>query len=387
MSIGVRGQYLFKFGTTDINDFLKEEDLVSFTLIEESGNILPVFELIFNTLDVNVLKRLNEGNIISIGCSLNQQDRSKDILVTANYRITKARFSKAGKAKYRIGLVGIYDALSYTAVGRLRILKKKNSVEAIKEIVTPIFGTRSLDFNVDSAKDVQNWIQYSITDKSFVNNIWMHSNINTNTFMAIGISSDGKFILKDMRQAANPTGDEFRFVISRKTDKDIKYEGDYFVESNAGFLNHWMGYGRQKHVFNQELGIESDILEQPEVLLTMTGNLPRSADIEKRIGEPVSIGENVHANYWKSYAKNIQSLATFSNITLTLTFNNLFPPLRVLDLVGFSDVEINEQLTSAESHAGKYFISKIARTISERQLVTTVQLSRESISSQQGELR
>lgn len=374
--IGVDGQYLFIFTLADKDDFIQEDALETFLLVEEAGNVLPTFELIFTTKDEKILRYINEGNKLKVSFG-----RSKDDLLDGEFSISSSIVSRQGSSKYRITLKGLYAALPYVAVGRKTIYSGLSGIEVINQIAGTYF-TR--DFSINSSSDSQNWVQHNIPDKKFVNDVWMHSYI-PNSFIGVGISSDGRFILKDMKALVSQDS-KFRFTTKVSSDKDIYYDGDYFVQSSSGFVNHWLGYGRQKHVYNIEDGTESDILENSQTLLALSRTLSRTSSISKRIAEAGLLSDNVHGNYWKAFLTNLQYLALFSSCQLSLSFHNRFEGIKVLDLVMFNEEEL-EQDQATEHYSGKYFVSKVARSISNRQFATTIQLCRESFGNTQGELR
>lgn len=373
--ISVEGQYIFIFSLADKGDFIDEDDLISFLLVEEAGNVLPTFDFGFTTKDETILRYLNEGNNLKISFG-----KDKDSLIDIELVISSFVFHRAGESKLVIEIKGLYSALPYISTGKIRTINS-SGIAAINQVVSDYFIP---DFNIIASSDSQNWIQHNIPDKKFVNEIWMHSYL-ANSFIGVGISSNGEFILKDMKAlvAEDPS---YRFTTNIEKDTDIYYDGDYVVTSNAGFLNHWIGYGRQKHLFTIEEGSELNSLQSSESLLALTGTLARSAAISKRIAQAGVLSDNVHANYWNAFLQNLQSLAIFSSCQITLSFHNIYIPLRILNLVMFLDTGIGQK-QATEYYSGKYFVSKVARSISNRQFTTTVQLSRESLSDSRGELR
>lgn len=374
--IGTEGQYLYQFTVGDREDFIQEEDLISFLLVEEAGNVLPSFELGFTTKDEKILSYLNEGNSLKITFG-----RTKDNLIDVSLSVLYLETNKGGESKYMIELKGLLSSLPYVSVGKINIFESLSGVEVINQIASNYFIPT---FGITKSSDSQNWIQANIPDKKFVNDVWMHSYM-ADSFIGIGISSDGKFILKDMKALVSEES-LYKFTTNPEKTKDVYYDGDYKVVSKTGFFNHWVGYGRQKHVFNLEDGTESDSLESTESLLALTNTLSRTSDISKRIAEVGVIGDNVHVNYWKAYLRNLQSLAIFSSSSISFSFHGRYIPIRVLDLVMFIEDELNHKQAN-EHYSGKYFVTNVARNIANRQFATTVRLSRESFGAIRGDLR
>lgn len=385
MTIGVEDQYIYIFsikqGDVTKNDFIQEDDLHTFSLIEEAGNSLPTFKLIFDTQDASVLPYLNEGNDIQITFGVS----SRSDKITSSFSILRMNYSRKGESKYAVYIIGIYSALKYLSEDAIKQYTNMSGIEAIKEVVSASFRT---DFNVSKSKEIMTWLRPNISAKTFVNETWMHSYIN-GSFIGIGIDSSGTFILKDMKLESSNYAEKarFNFTVNKKENTDILYDGDYAVGSNTGFLNQWMGYGREKHVFGMETGVDEDILEDSSILLTNASSFVRTSDILKKKAEAGFSNDNVHENFWKAYYTNLQSLALFSAHKITLSFHNNYQPIKILDVVTFSDTELNRQEAAAGTSAGRYFVCKVVRNISNRQSVTIVQMCRESISDVKGNLR
>ena len=75
----VDNQYLVSFsleGTTVLKDFIEEEDLLKFTIIEEAGNVLPSFELIFKLRKSSIISYLNEGNVVKFQFGVDKRKMS-----------------------------------------------------------------------------------------------------------------------------------------------------------------------------------------------------------------------------------------------------------------------------------------------------------------------
>jgi len=109
------------------------------------------------------------------------------------------------------------------------------------------------------------------------------------------------------------------------------------------------------------------------------------------MGEPVVICENVDKDFWKTYHDNKTYLALFGMVKITLAFVSMMDSpdpfkLRPLDLVMFKDDQ-PEQDSAEATRAGLYFIRKISRGMAARQFLTTVELCREGLADQTGELR
>lgn len=374
--IGVDGQYIAWFNIAEKKDFIEEDSLLSFTIIEEAGNVLPTFELMFTQDDSKIIKYINEGNILgfTFGKSLESAQ------YTTRLRITSKNIVRQG-SKYQITITGLTNTLDYVASCKVRQFAGMSGVAAIKSVCSEYFSMVS---NVSTSTDSQTWVQYNTPDKEFVNQLWMHSYI-PRSFLAIGITIENKFILKDIIKAIK---DKPKWTFISKDSKkanEIAIDGDYALQSDSGFINHWIGYGRTKELRNIDTGSDIQLSASPSPILATNSKLDRS-DPGRRVAPFSLLNDNVHTNYWSAYYQNMMYLTLMNSIRVVLSYSNQFVDMSVLDLVMFEerdseDIMLNEQLS------GLYFITKIVRTYTKKKLIVTCELNRESFGSIRGEFK
>jgi len=364
--IGVEGQYVVRFDLEGTQDFVRAEDIIDFTIIEEAGNVLPSFEFVLSVSDLDILYKLHEGNTLEVVMGAKQTDMSNISLVPLSRSI-----QKQGEGKYLVRLAGLCNSMKYILNCQTRAFSNQSGVAAITSIANTYFD---IDSNATS-RDTQTWIQPNCPDKKFVNNIWMHCNMG-DSFLALGITSDGKFVIKDMLSllASEPA---WRLVDAPGGKaNEIFYDPDFFVEGESGFLNKWAGYERIKSVYTLESGANASISPSIDTML-IEGTLERLADVGTRAAENGLLSDNVHSNYWSSYLRNLSYLAVFSSFKLYTSYQNVYHGMKILDLVYFADTM---PVTHAAllSHSGHYIVTKISRSLTDQRFVTTCQLSRES---------
>lgn len=367
--IGILGQYCFIFSLAEKKDFINEADLIEFKIFEEAGNVLPTFQLEFRATDNTIPRLLNEGNnlIVSIGTSTNDLEDYK-LVIQKTIELRQGLNSK----KYIV--TGMLSALLYHK-NNLLITPKQDGVTTIQQIASKNF---IFDSNITSLNtDFMNWIQYNISDKKFINDVWLHTYI-PNSFLAIGISMDNRFILRDIRKKFEDGGFDWRLSSRSESVKDISYDGDYTIEKKSGFINAWLGYKRIKPIYDLETGDFEEINQEVKPLLAITDKLLRNVDIEEKNAEIGVKSSNVHSNYWKAYLNNLSNLVVFSTVKVTLSFSNQFKKVRVLDSVMFSEVDTENSNTSMESSSGLYIVTKVGRILSNRQYITILDICRES---------
>lgn len=379
----VNKQFIFKFSVGTFKDFLSLEDLIQFKTHEEAGGVLPTFDLTFNVNNPELSKQLNEGNTIKVSYGLDIENMvDTELFVTKQFNINEGGYSNK-----TIRIVGVLDRFEFSNNPFMTISDKKSGVEVINDVAGKYF---KVDSNITASNDSQNWIQNNITDRAFLKILSLHSFL-TDSFIGTAIGLDGKFILRDMKKKLSDNFD-WRFTQTPDVNKnnDITFDSDFLPVSDNGFINSWLGYGRKKNINTIEDGTTNEILESFKPLMALTSTLSRKATMEAKFAESGILNDNVHTNYHRAYLKNISNLAIFSSARITLTFQNLFKPIQLLDVAMFKTTESggDEQGSlSSEVYAGLYFVSKITRNVQDGTILTTVELCRESFNANVGNLK
>ena len=381
MPIGVKGQYWAMFEIGGIKDFLKEEQLLCFKIIEDTGNIIPIFQLDICIWDELVLKYINEGKnlIISMGKTI-------DKMTSATFKITKSVPTPEGEHKIRVHMVGIFAEMSYLTDKKVLITDKITSVAAIQQTILKHKGF-TFSTNVTSA-DAMHWIQPNITDKKFVSGIWTHSYI-PDSFPAIGTTTTGEFRYRDIKKLAKDEGEKPKFIfkavkVEDKKDNEIIYDIPYDYSNNSTLNNMLYAYGKEKLVANLEAGDFTLLTQNPITpTLAMSNDANTDKDVSPRYDEHSNQSvDNVHAQFWKAKIQNLVNLFTFSTIKLKVFFAMDYQEIHVLDLVYFKEEELQSQRKySSETITGLYVITKVCRVIENRTFKTYVEMCRETPNS------
>ncbi len=374
--IGVDGQYIFKFSIGNNFDFIDNNSLNSFFISEESGNALPTWSINFDTEDVNILALLNEGNDFKIAFGTDSNNMQEVSLAT-----TKKTYETAGNNRLQISALGVIASLSYITIANKQITDKKSSIEVIKEIANKHFR---VDTNINSSNDSQNWIQPNITDKAFIDQLALHTYLD-DSFLATAICYDNTFRIRDIKKTAIEKY-KYKFTNNVKQSNDIYRTGISEFVSESGFINCWVGYGREKLIHSLEEGTTDKVIEDITPLIALTKKLTRRADIEKRSAVSGIHNENTHSKYHQAALRNIMGLAVFSSERNRISFDNQLINIHPLDLVMFKQAEINSN-QSSEFESGLYFVGAIGRSLSNSTLTTTIDLYRESSNAIRGDLK
>lgn len=382
--IGITDQYLLKFsvaGSKTLTDFIDDPDLISFKLIEEAGNLLPIFELAFYVNEEEIFQVLHEGN--DLDCTFGTNENNS---FSCKLTVTKSSTSKSGTEKRIVYLAGMYSVIPYITNSKMFISDYKSAIEVMIDKAKSNFGIKNVISNITKSNDKQRWIQPNSSDKKFINELWLHADL-PNSFPAIGITSAGNFIIKDIVKDVQQGEDTLMWnflpsfkISNNPKDKDISYDGNATIETNTGFINNWIGYGKELHELNLDTSSDSKILETADPVIAMSKRMAKRIEIDKKFASIGFKNENVHENYWTSYQKNIASLASFQNIKVAFSFQSYFKHVKILDKVYFSEGNISG-VGSADFSAGIYYITKVSRNITHRMLSTTVFLQRETLNS------
>ena len=374
--IGIEGQYLFIFSIGGKDDFLDSKSLTNFVITEESGNSLPTWKIEFTTEDPELLLVFNEGNDfeVSFGQTLEKLKSTKLL-------ITKRILSGEGAQKLYVVALGVYSAMDYIINPVKQISDKKSGIEILVDTVSKHF---KVDTNVNSSEDSQNWIQPNIPNSVFVDNLWLHSYI-ANSFIGTAITFEGEFIIRDIKALVQEDY-KFRFTNKVEEDNDISYSGDYYLESEAGFINCWVGYGKKKLIHSLEDGSQSTDSETIKPLLALTKNLNRRSGIKDKATISGMHNENTHSNYWQAALRNVMGLSIFSSEKNTLSFSNNLVDIHPYDLVMFKDEDIVSANQSSEFQSGLYLVGAVGMSVSNNDLVITIDLYREAFNAIEGEL-
>lgn len=373
MSISVAGQYYLQFDIASKTDFIDQANFIGFDLIEEAGNVLPTFQFSFYTNDASIPSLLQEGNDLKITFGKSNEDAMATSLV-----VTKLQMSVGGVNMKMISCVGFLSSLAYINSGVINITPEQSGVEAIIAAASQHF-IMSKDNNITASDDVQRWIQPNESAKSFISKVWMHCDL-PNSFPAIGISSDGQFIIKDMVKDIG-TAAKYNFTNNPiPNTTDIGYLGNPQISVNTGFINSWVGYDKQRLVYDINAGTDETITTTVESIISLTSVLSKRTGVTGRFDSIGAISGNTHANYWSSFQRNLTYLAAFGNLTVMIKIPNLMFPVKVLDKVMLRDTDAaTAGRISNDFNSGVYYVSKVARNIVSKSIITTVFLCRESV--------
>ena len=386
--IDIKGQVRFIFSIGDpvakknpYNDFLSFEQLLTFTIIEEAGNILPTFRLEMQLIEEEVIKKFNEGNVLWV-----MYGRDQDHMKKSKLRIMRLDTYPVGNDTRVVLLRGFLDTMGWLNTTHCKLYPNMTAIEVMQNVAGQFFTP---ELNGLVSQDRMNWIQPNISYKRFINEVWMHTNL-TNTVPLVAITMDGRFIVKGINQLEKI---DWKLTYGDLVnDRYIPYQGGYSLESRSGFFNSWFGYGREKKVFDWETGNTVFSEEDVKVFLAQAKSLNRQSETEPRYDNASFRNDNVHPAYWDAFLKNMSYLTSGSSVKLSCRVIDYYFDVSVLDSVLFLDriQGVGYDQTKAEAEkfvSGRYVVSKVVRNISNRQFSMMLELNKETMNEEMGDLR
>ena len=375
MLFGKEGQYVCTIDIEGIDeDFMEHDDLEILKIVEEAGNVLPTFLLHFTTYLEDVLAKLNDGTIIKVSMGV-------DIEHMEDYELSVSKFSSEviGNTNIKIVCVGFASKINYITDQPVQITDEKSGVEAALEAAAKHF---EVDTNITKSKDKMNWIQYSITDKKFVNDCLLHSNV-AGSFVASAISASGKFILRDIKKYLKSIKGKYDWKFTKDNDgleNTIIIEGNLKIESRSGFINNWTEYNKIANGLDVTKGGTIDTFSDDSgVLLALSSELDKAKSIKDRFSGTRMLSDNVHEDFWVCYEKNLKALANLSRLGIPVSFSNEFKKVELLQIAMYSQPSTNNENEASEYVTGLYIISNVTKTIQSNMYNTTCILNREAL--------
>lgn len=377
--IGVDGQYFLTVSIEGKEDFLVEEDLILFKLQEETGNVLPRFELEFLTSDEKLIAQLNEGNTVSVVLGRSRDDGDR---IESQIQIVIPKENKESSEKRRVHLLGVYKNLAYTNNPSTEITDKMTGMEVVQK-----YASQNWEADIQpttSDDEPMPWMKQFTTNKKMVDKALSHLLLTTGVPIC-GITSKGVFIVRNIEdlKSEEPV---WNFTRDPQKSNDMFFDGDPTTINEGTFNNTTNNYGRAVRVFDTIQGTSKLIEYKGKPQLSQTGTLPRSKDILMIPGTNEFRTDTVHPDYELAALKNSTELTSLSSVRTAITIPRVFFPIQVVDPVTLADKGIgaSSALTNTFT-SGTRIVTKVCRIIANRQFSTYVEMVVESINAPEGE--
>ena len=368
---GIVGSWVASFSIGGVN-ITDQTGFESFKIVEEAGNQLPTFELIFRTTDAGLLSFINEGNVISAGMGVTQ------INLTTNLRPMSKDISRADSSSLRFHITGFYDAIDYLANTKTSTTDEISSLEAMQAITSQHFTN---DYSTSSANDKMNWCQHGIPNQSMVEHLWQHADLGSGNFPMIGITSDGTFRL---RTASDLTSGNYQWNFTNAEQlggSTVPFHYDYNIKSDTGFTNIVAAYQKSADIVDLDKGPGSIFTTNPVGLFGQSSSLEQSSSIAAGAAGALLSNINHHTNFNQAKADNVTNLANASSTKLNVSNSDYFFPIKLLDVIMFTD--FLEDASSVQSFSGLWVVTEVSRSIEEGKFHTQITATRESMNNVQ----
>ena len=369
--IEYENQFKMIFSIGEYNDFLREENLFLLKLNERVGCVLPEFEIQFKISNSNLFKVLNETNELKLSMGV------KEIQIDVPLKIYKKHVETNSEGNYTITAQGLLSNSAFLFSPQSRTFGNATSngqaisgLEIIGAIAKENFQT--IDANIENSQDYMLRIQPGISNKQAIEEIW-HTLYTPETFITMGITSQGKFKIRDIRQLVG-TEPNWNFTFQPKNvSKDIEPKGNAILDDESGINNYLFGYIRQQEFWDEDSGDQYVSQTGNATLFSLASSFNRDNIVMQN--PQVARNENMYTEYWEAYMTNLSNLALFSSVTYQLQFQPWWYPVEILDLA-MLNVE-DPKGVSEEAFSGLYTISAVSRVFKKRKITTVVGLNRE----------
>jgi len=368
--IGITGEYALTINIGEKSDIVLPQDLVSFKLIEEVGNVVPLIEIIIRVYSEDLIRYLNSNNLCSIGIG-----KTTDFTIYGKYIILNRERIETATNSILIKLTGIYDCVKYINAGVI-YGNHESSFNIIKELVSNYFTFES---DLSNSNDKMNWWSFNKPVNKFVTDLWLHSN-HANELPLLGITSSGTFrylSLVNRLKSGNPDWVFTTNLEERQSNNNfVVLDSVPTIQSNLATNSALLGFPRSRIVHNIAK-IKSKVSTAGKIKLLNSGQESQLNNIGSVLSKISFINENVHEKYYDMYDYNTKALLSLNNYNAKCVFHHDFRDIKILDTVILKDNNFINSINS--DFAGIWLVKKVSRTIIDHKLYTIVILSKDGI--------
>ena len=373
MTIFLENQFVCRFSVANYTDFILLEDLRELTYIETAGNVLPVMTLKFVLRDMDIANFLNQGNIFNMSIGRTQLD-----LIDMQFLLIGDNMASDWNVNSTVTIQGVLYVPQYSLVDRTDVHADMTSFEVIETVTMPYFKFKS---NAKKVNDKMNWHQLNVNDKAFLRKVWLHSYINSDTFLAFAVDCDTVYF-KDIK-AALTYETPWRFTISGVSSESSKliHYGQVFVKNDYGTTSRIAG--QLTDVYDTDLTFGNTKITNPTLknLTTLDTNKLNVLAKDNSQKQFTYSSSEYHPRYHQAYNQNVKNLVMFSTLRSYISIAGQFKTLKLLDLVNIDNDSPDPRNT------GLGFVTGLVYQIKDKRLVTNITICKEGANGMQGDLR
>lgn len=335
-----------------------------FTLHEQAGLIIPMFELVLFQTDYSLYRSIIKTNLkikISYGSEI-------DSVKTHEFSLLNYVYVQTNKG-YKLSLTGILNVKDFTnKIGISANKEKSNNILSSLKTVKPI-----IDYEGD---DKQVWIRHNCTEKDFAERVIKHAYIEEKDLVMSALTVKKELIVKGYKKSIKAKETlEFKEEKENESPDKIRIDG-FQLESDSAIWSNFLSEGRQ-------LPVVSAKDRKMELIKPTQGSLKNSKSYQEQLDnvhhKPLLDNGNCHDNYYKAWLNNLNYFVqlirnnVYINISKSFLDNN---DLKLLDTVKFTPDNPNNQ-DFVDSISGKYILTEKITEITQKGFKHTVRINRD----------
>lgn len=373
MACEVAGQYKFTVTIGDFEDFLTDDKLIQFLLIENIGLSLPYWELKFDCVFPELLRYFNEKQSIQVQLGTSSKDLEPIELV-----IKKPIIVPQTADCSTVTLRGFTKMHQYLENETKASYENKTTLELAQQIASK-YGLQ-FKSNMSATNDMMTYYQPGMSDYKFLFTEWLHSYYADNDIIIPTITTNGFMTYNSLTKLIADTDlTKLPTFVDNKPEKDeILVNANTGAESNTTMSNMLGNYMKERDVFDIDTGIlqHIDVSNNTPIISESKAN-SIDESISKSSGFFVQ-SSNVHKNYYKQELVNTQKFFTLQSAKQWVSaadtlVSKVYPGDLCLYMTKKGNGQVNDQTS------GMYLTTKRVISIKDRRVHTNFLISRENM--------
>lgn len=310
--------YTIQISNEKYENLVFADQLVTLTLTEVIGNLLPMFTMTFIDNDYQKLEYMNEKSPITIGYQL-------DGNMVSNQFIIKPKNPIFNNTAYTCAIGGYLNKFEYfKGLPKVPYIEG-TSCEALEQLASAYFKFQSSGLQTD---DKMVWLHNGKNARNFIQDIWKHM-YSPSSLPLISIGLDGIFRLEDLAHLIQQKP-KYKFADSMSEGYEL-YASAQASDNSSGTTSIF-GYTSERNIILEDnLEVVTSTVK-PEVVMNTSIQL-NEADMPTRPLAPMFQSTNVHKHWYEAFHQNIVRWSSLNSNTVQLTLQDNLLPLNLMDMI------------------------------------------------------
>lgn len=371
-AFGVGSQYRMSVSIGNREDFLTEDKFIKFIIIDNIGLSLPYWELQFDCVFPDLLKYMNEKQIVSIKIG-----RDINTIIEFSLVIKKPIIKPVSADCVNVTLRGFLSILQYLELEKVGIYENKTTKD-LAQIKAKDYGLQFVS-NIDNTKDLMTYYQPYYSDYKFLFTEWLHSYTIDGDIIIPTITASKKLTYNSLNKLITTfdTNKNITFTDSSPSKNEILVDANQIGESNTIISNSFGNYVKSRYIFDINSGICSYVnIENNTPIISESKTNSVDESISKTSGFFVQ-SSNVHKNYYKQELINTQKWFSIQTSKQWVSSSTIIKDIEPGNLVMYMNKKSNNQINDQIS--GLYLVSKRVLSIKNRTIKHNFLLTRENM--------